>query len=1349
MYTVTVNETAPPDHPRPQSGFLTLTCTPNSSYIIHYPTSDLPFEIDPDTGELNATADIDYDSMEEGFELFTFNVSCSDSFNNASALALVQVYVAPVNEFLPEIDHSLVLNITEATPSGSLLLSSLPGAQRRLLVHDRDRGPHGQLNFTLLTSLSDHFSFDPIHGNLTLVRAIDFESEQSMFTYIYLELPVKIRVCDRDIDIEACPIIHFPLFIIASDDNEPAFLNTSYSATVNESIAVGSSLLTLECFDADVYIGVVRRITFLDPPADVEQTFSLQRSGSPGSVEVVLANELDFDQRNQTYQFEVGCEDFLHTATATITIHILDVNDNAPKFSNPLHETVVVPDTITPGAVHSVRCTDQDSGENSDIVYEILPQHSLFAVDQTGRVLVNIPLLLPDFTLSQSHNISIECRDKGSPSLSSNKTLTLTISKTDSQPPHINISHTSVSVLENSSTGEPVLILSVYDVDSEAVIITIASQSLPGTFAVSPSAPYNHPNYPVLIVNGSLDREDGATHLIHLVAISVSTTAQQQNTSFSLNISVEDVNDNAPKFSNPLHETVVVPDTITPGAVHSVRCTDQDSGENSDIVYEILPQHSLFAVDQTGRVLVNIPLLLPDFTLSQSHNISIECRDKGSPSLSSNKTLTLTISKTDSQPPHINISHTSVSVLENSSTGEPVLILSVYDVDSEAVIITIASQSLPGTFAVSPSAPYNHPNYPVLIVNGSLDREDGATHLIHLVAISVSTTAQQQNTSFSLNISVEDVNDNAPKFSNPLHETVVVPDTITPGAVHSVRCTDQDSGENSEIVYEILPQHSLFAVDQTGRVLVNIPLLLPDFTLSQSHNISIECRDKGSPSLSSNKTLTLTISKTDSQPPHINISHTSVSVLENSSTGEPVLILSVYDVDSEAVIITIASQSLPGTFAVSPSAPYNHPNYPVLIVNGSLDREDGATHLIHLVAISVYTSAQQQNTSFSLNISVEDVNDNAPKFSNPLHETVVVADTITPGAVHSVRCTDQDSGENSDIVYEILPQHSLFAVDQTGRVLVNIPLLLPDFTLSQSHNISIECRDKGSPSLSSNKTLTLTISKTDSQRPHINISHTSVSVLENSSTGEPVLILSVYDVDSEAVIITIASQSLPGTFAVSPSAPYNHPNYPVLIVNGSLDREDGATHLIHLVAISVSTTAQQQNTSFSLNISVEDVNDNAPKCREESTVSLTGGEFRSTTIVSLSCSDADVGLNQRLTYSLTNTAPPLSNGQFTIDQISGELRLEGVVDKGEYRLTVRVSDMGTPPMATDVGIQVNVVEVEKGEVASNESGLPLMLIIIIVVLSVVVLVSMVGGCGLCCCCWYRSRKSKNKDYFVR
>ena len=927
MYTVTVNETAPPDHPRPPSGFLTLTCSPNHlspNYTILYPTSDLQFEIDSETGELNATADIDYDSMEEGFEFFSFNVSCSNSFNNASALALVEIHVAPVNEFLPEIDPNLVLNITETTPSGTLLLSSLPGGQRRLLVQDRDRGLHGQLNFSLLTNLTDHFSFDPIHANLTLVRAVDFESDSSMFTYLFHELPIKIRVCDRDTEIDACPIIHFPLFIIASDDNEPVFLNTSYNATVNESLAVGSSLLALECSDADIHIGVVKRIKLLNPPSEVEQTFSIQKLGGAGNVEVVLVKELDYDQLNQTYQFTVGCEDILHLATATITIHVLDVNDNAPIFSNPLHETVVIPDTTPPGQVHSVSCTDQDSGENGDIVYDILPQHHLFAVDRAGSVLVNIPLQLPDFTLSQPHNISIQCSDKGTPSLSSNKSLTLIISKTDSQPPQINTSNTS---------------------------------------------------------------------------------------------------------------------------------------------------------------------------------------------------------------------NTSVSVLENSPIGHPVLELSVYDVDSEAVTIAIASQTQPEAFAISPSAPYNHPNYPLLIVNGSLDREDIDTHLIHLVATSVSSTAQPQNISFAFNISVEDVNDNAPTFSNPLHETVVIPDTTPPGQIHSVSCTDQDSGENGDIVYDILPQHHLFAVDRAGSVLVNIPLQLPDFTLSQSHNISIQCSDKGTPSLSSNKSLTLIISKTDSQPPQINTSNTS---------------------------------------------------------------------------------------------------------------------------------------------------------------------------------------------------------------------NTSVSVLENSPIGHPVLELSVYDVDSEAVTIAIASQTQPEAFAVSPSAPYNHPNYPLLIVNGSLDREDIDTHLIHLVATSVSATAQPQTISFAFNISVEDVNDNAPKCKEERSVTINAGDFTSAQILTLSCSDADLGLNQRLTYLLVSTAPSLSSGQFTIDQTAGELRLEGAIEKGQYHITVRVSDMGTPHMTTDVDVQVNVVEVAVGGATRRSAfRLPLAYLVLILVVAMVVLVTAVSGCGLCCCCWYRNRKRKRKDYLTR
>ena len=643
MYETTVNETSPPEYPRPQPGFLNLTCIsshyPITYSILHLTSANLPFTIDSETGELNTTADIDYD-LDTDF--FSFNVSCSNHLRNSSAL--VVVHIAPVNEFLPEIDPCLVLNITEATPSGTLLLSSLPGGLRRLSVVDRDRGPHGQLNFSLLTPLDDHFSFHPLHANLTLERAVDFETEASMFTYLYHEVAIKIRVCDSATPLEACPIIHFPLFIVATDDNEPVFLNTSYSAAVPESAVIGSSLLRLECSDADILIGGVRKIRLLDPPSDVEETFSLGELRDDGSVDLLLERELDFDQMNQSYQFQVSCEDLQHMATATVTITILDDNDNSPLFSKPLHETVAVPDTAPPGPIISVSCTDQDSGSNADIVYEILPPHSLFAVDQAGHVLVEKPLLLPKDTLSQSHNISVQCSDSGSPSLSSNKSLTVTVYKA--------VNTSSVTIPENSPTGLHVLTLSVYDPDSEAVSISISSQTVPGTFIVYPSGSYTYHNYPKLILSGSLDREVVDTHIVNVVATSVPpATDGSLNVSFSVTVNVRDVNDNPPDCS----EVQMV--SITTGSAHSLSlsCSDPDLGLNQQLSYSLIDTHppvdgNHFVVDQiSGKVVLNGDAGEGEYTLT------VKVSDMGDPPMSTNVVIHVDVKNKDTNSPVLSL----------------------------------------------------------------------------------------------------------------------------------------------------------------------------------------------------------------------------------------------------------------------------------------------------------------------------------------------------------------------------------------------------------------------------------------------------------------------------------------------------------------------------------------------------------------------------------------------------------------------------------------------------------------------------------------------------------------------
>lgn len=632
VYTITINETAPPEHPRPQYGFLNLTCYspyfPPTYSIIHTTPSLLPFEINPVTGELDATTDIDYDATEEGLEQFSFNVSCSDTFGPNPAIALVEIYVVPINEFLPDTDTCQLLNVTENTPNGTLLISSLPGGFSRLLVKDEDSGVHGQLNFALLTQLDHHFSFDSLHGNLTLIEPVDFESETNLFTSIFLEISINIRVCDTTTEEDACPIIMCPLYIIASDDNEPFFTDTSYSATVPESTDVGSALLSITCSDADVYHGGVEEISLLNPLPEIKDMFSL-RELYPGTVELLLERELDFERFNQIYQFVISCRDTIHTTTTSVTINVSDINDNSPIFSDSHPKTIVLPDSIT-GAVDTVNCSDADSGSNGEIVYEILPQHSLFAIDQLGNLLVNYSLSLPDFILSESHSLTIQCRDRGIPSLSSTKTVTVTVIKTDTQPPQLNISNTSLSVSENVSSGYAVTTLSVYDVDSDDVVVYITNQTVPETFIISSSTPFNYPDYPQLVVNKSLDRETTDTHNVYLEVAS-----NQHNISFFLTITVEDVNDNSPQCEDEMKVNLTA-GYFPPTTLLTLSCSDLDLGINQQLLYSLTntsPSLSSgqFTVHRTsGELVVEGDIGVGEYI------ISIRVYDEGTPSMSTN-----------------------------------------------------------------------------------------------------------------------------------------------------------------------------------------------------------------------------------------------------------------------------------------------------------------------------------------------------------------------------------------------------------------------------------------------------------------------------------------------------------------------------------------------------------------------------------------------------------------------------------------------------------------------------------------------------------------------------------------
>lgn len=895
VYNVTVNETALPEYPRPPLGFISILCVsmfPNIAYSIEYPhhlSTVLPFEVDPHSGQLSATADIDYDSQDDGFEFYSFNVSCSDGTHNATTP--VQVYVNPINEFQPVIDNnSLVLNIDETTPNGTLLLSTMPGGLKMITVEDKDRGPHGTVNFTLLFPLDDHFTFDPVQANLTLVKAIDFESDSNLTRYLFHELPLQIRVCDATTPIDACPLVSFPLFLIPSDDNEPMFLRDVYTAAIYETTALGSIVLTLECFDADVHYGGISAINLLDPPTAVKQTFSLGNLSSNGSIQLILIQDLDYDKQNQTYWFQVSCSDVLHSTIANVSVVVLPENDEVPIFT-ATHYHFTINQTALPGTiVGQVVAIDSDIDSGLPVSYAILqPIKSVFSIDSiTGEIAVNTSLQY----LPSKMMLIISATDG---EFDSHAQVTVNIFPGDFYPPIFNETNITLSIYENITWPAVIYTLVAYDVDSPAIIYNISSD-YPTLFTFNSTTAQ-------VILSASLDRETTPVYIITLIATEVHLDGSYGNSTLTnLTIHVLDSNDNAPIFHS-FEKSLTIPDSTPPQHVfHSVNCTDEDEGTNGEITYDILPQHSLFAVDRNGSVLVNISLDLPDFVLSENHTISIHCRDMGTPSLNSSQTITITITKTDTQSPQVNQSNTSVLLLENAPTGTNITALLVYDVDSLAVSLAIVNQTIPGTFSLSPlSSPHNHPNYPHLTLNGTVDREDTAIHCVELLAVSIPTTPPLQNITFTVNVTILDVNDNAPQC----HRSRVA---ISAGAYNnthilSLTCSDSDEGVNQQLKYE----------------LENVTPSLSDghFTLNQmsgevglegevsegTYLIMVVVSDLGMPPL--NTTVLVEVLVSDLETPPMN----ATEVMVTKDERMPLLIIIILAVFALLVLVSVFSMS--------------------------------------------------------------------------------------------------------------------------------------------------------------------------------------------------------------------------------------------------------------------------------------------------------------------------------------------------------------------------------------------------------------------------------------------------------
>ncbi|XP_026135736.1 protocadherin gamma-A1-like isoform X8 [Carassius auratus] len=444
-------------------------------------------------------------------------------------------------------------------------------------------------------------------------------------------------------------ILKINIIVLDANDNAPVFSQSVYTALVAENALMGTLVLKVSATDADQGTNKQVSYSFSESSDSILDTFNIELTNG----DITVIGPLDFE-KSKKYELNVVATDIGGlTDACKVMVEIADVNDNAPvinviSFSNPLPENSS-PETV----IAMLNVKDLDSGKNGQVRCFINPSLP-FQIRQSSS---NFYSLVTDQLLDREkmseYNITITASDEGSPSYSTNKTLTLKLSDVNDNAPVFQRQSYTAYVMENNSPGVSVLSVKAHDKDSgnNARISYFLDDILVNGVSASTFISVNAESGEILAVR-SFDYEQTKEFNIRVKAQDGGNPPLSSNV--SVKIIIQDQNDNAPQVLYPVLSGASVVAEIVPRSadvgylVTKVVAVDVDSGQNAWLSYKLqkAPDRALFEVGLQNGEIRTVRQVTDKDAVKQRLTVVVE--DNGQPSRSA--TVNVNVAVADSFP---------------------------------------------------------------------------------------------------------------------------------------------------------------------------------------------------------------------------------------------------------------------------------------------------------------------------------------------------------------------------------------------------------------------------------------------------------------------------------------------------------------------------------------------------------------------------------------------------------------------------------------------------------------------------------------------------------------------------
>lgn len=401
---------------------------------------------------------------------------------------------------------------------------------------DKDEGRNAQIIYSLSRNPDQTFHINSTNGLISLQKSL----RQTDLTYVDLEVTASDNGTEP---LSSKQMFHIRIKPV--NEHTPVFEHSSYETSLPETTPVNTRFFILQAADQDT--GVNSQLTFEIVQGNGASKFGVFPDGA-----LYVRSRLDREDQDY-YSLMVRVTDHgtpQRSSLASVVIHVIDENDQAPKFSNSTFTFSITENEAAGTYVGKVSATDGDIGRNAELTYSLVSQQSQndFTIDpRNGFIKTQKPFdreKLLQTTGQAFINLDVLVHDNGVTRLKDKAQVVIHITDVNDETPKFLKSSYTAQISEDAAVGSQVIRVTASDIDEDLngdIIYYIKEGNEGDAFKVDVTTGQ-------ITLEKMLDRENRDRYNLQIVAQDM---AEKHSLSSSAAVTIEvlDVNDCTPTFA--------------------------------------------------------------------------------------------------------------------------------------------------------------------------------------------------------------------------------------------------------------------------------------------------------------------------------------------------------------------------------------------------------------------------------------------------------------------------------------------------------------------------------------------------------------------------------------------------------------------------------------------------------------------------------------------------------------------------------------------------------------------------------------------------------------------------------